>query len=162
MILNVGNRPKGDHGGQANDTARNAERHGFFVVNTMGVAMAERMNGCAAAFEPGESEAEAVGFTLAPCPGTDVPRIVEAPASFACRTHRVETIGSNRIVFGEVLHGSFRTGLVDSKTWHVDIDAFSPLGRMGGAGAYTRTDDRIEMPRPTPEEARRLGGAGRS
>ena len=160
VILNVGDRPEGDHGGQAKDTARNAERHGSFVVNTVDVAMAERMNGCAAAFPPAESEAEAVGFTLAPCPGTDVPRVAEAPASLACRTHRIEKIGNNRLILSEVLHGAFRDGLIDTDDWHVDVAAFTPLGRMGGAGGYTRTTDRLEMKRPSVEEARRLGAGG--
>ncbi|BAM04938.1 flavin reductase family protein [Phycisphaera mikurensis] len=160
VILNVGDRPEDDHGGVAKDTARNAERHGFFVVNAVDAGMAERMNGCAASFPPGESEAEAVGFTLAACPGTDVPRIAEAPASFACRTHRVEAIGGNRLVLGEVLHGSFREGLVDPESWRVDPDAFTPLGRLGGAGGYTRCGDRLEMKRPSVEEARRLGSGG--
>ena len=155
LILSVGDRPEGG----AKDTAVNAEQHGTFVVNTVDEAMAARMNGCSAAFPPGEGEAEAVGFTLAEMPGTDVPRIAEAPASFACRTHRVEMIGNNRLVIGEVLAGSFREGLVDAEDWHVDVDAFSPLGRMANPAWYTRTADRFELPRPSVEEARELGGA---
>ena len=157
VVLNVGNRPADDHGGRAKDTAVNAERHGSFVVNTVDEAMAERMNGCAAAFPPGEGEAEAVGFTLAACPGTDVPRVAEAPASLACRTHRVEEIGNNRLVVGEVLGGVFRDGLVDPESLRVDVGAFAPLGRLGGAGGYARMTDRLEMARPSVEEARRLG-----
>lgn len=162
VILNVGNRPKneeGGWGGRAKDTAENAERHGFFVVNTVDVAMADRMNACAAAFPPGESEAAAVGFTLEPCPGTEVPRIAEAPASLACRTHRVETIGSNRLLLGEVLAARFRPGLVEPESLRADLEAFEPLGRMGGAGGYARTRERFERLRPTVEEARELGAS---
>ncbi|MEM6394646.1 MAG: flavin reductase family protein, partial [Planctomycetota bacterium] len=119
VILSVGNRgadvPK--------DTAANIEATGVFVVNLVDEPMAGRMHASSADFPPGVNELEAVGFTAGPCAGTEVPRIVESPASFACRLHNVQHIGNNRVILGEVLAATVRAGLVDGQTWRVDGEA---------------------------------------
>ena len=151
VILNVGDRPEGG----PKDTAANVSAGGRFVVNLVDEPIAVRMNAAAIDFPPGTDELAAVGLTAAACPGTDVPRVAESPASLACREHSTQRIGGNRIILGEVTAMHCRDGLVDPETLRVDLDALTMVGRMASPGWYARTTDRFELPRETYEEWRR-------
>ncbi len=150
VILAVGNRPEGG----PKDTAANIAARGEFVVNLVDEAIAERMNAASVDFPAGMSEPEQVGLPLGPCAGTTVPRIAESPASFACRHHATQHVGTNRIVLGEILAATFRDGLVDPSNFHVDLGALHMVGRMASPGWYTKTHDQFELPRPSYEEWR--------
>ena len=52
------------------------------------------------------------------------------------------------MVIGEVVMMHFRDGIVDPDKLHVDAARLGALGRMEGAGMYTRTTDRFMMARP--------------
>ena len=151
VILSVGDRAPGT----PKDTAANLEARGAFVVNLVDEPIAGRMNAAAIDFPPGVDELAAVGLTAAPCPGTDVPRVAESPASLACRHHGTQQIGGNRIVLGEVTAMHCRDGLVDPDTLRVDLAALSMVGRMASPGWYARTRDQFELPRETYEDWRR-------
>lgn len=150
VILSVGDRSEG----LPKDTASNIAERGEFVVNLVDEGIAERMNATSVDFPGGMSEPEQVGLPLGPCAGTDVPRIAESPASFACRHHSTQHVGGNRIVLGEILAGTFRDGLVDPDNFHVDLDALQMVGRMASPGWYTKTHEQFELPRPSYDEWR--------
>jgi flavin reductase (DIM6/NTAB) family NADH-FMN oxidoreductase RutF len=145
VILNVADRTDAS----PKDSAANAQTAGRFVVNLVDEAMAERMNAASADYPPGVSEPAAVGLATEACPGSDVPRLAESPASFACDLHSIQMIGLNRLVIGEVTHAAVREGIVDVAKLHVDVEQLQMVGRMSPPGWYCRTTDRFELDRPT-------------
>ena len=134
--------------GTPKDTPRNLRRTGAFVINVVSEAIAEAMHASSAGYPAGASETDALGLATAPLPGTDVPRIAEAPAALACREHTTLHIGETRVVLGVVEHLFVRDDLVDPERWRIDQAALRPVGRLGG-GLYTRTRDAFDLgPRP--------------
>ena len=134
--------------GAPKDTPRNIRRTGAFVINVVSEAVAAAMHASSAAYPPGASEPDALGLATVRMPGTDVPRIADAPAALACREHTTLHVGETRVVLGVVEHLTLRDDLVDPERWRVDQDALRPVGRLGG-GLYTRTRDHLDLgPRP--------------
>lgn len=138
--------------GSPKDTAHNVRATGEFVINLVDENLAAQMNISAADFPPGQSEVEAAGLELAPSVHVRVPRIANSPAQLECREHCTIEIGKTRVVLGEVLHLRIRDDLVDAERFYVLGDKMNLIGRMHGAGGYTRTRDYFEMPRMTYEE----------
>lgn len=125
--------------GNPKDTARNIESSGEFVVNLVNEETGEAMNVTAMEFPHGVSELTEAGLTAAPSVKVAVPRIAEAPAHLECRLAQIVTMGTNRIVLGEVVH----VGLREGET----LESLRLIARTGGGGGYARTNDRFEMPR---------------
>ncbi|HEX8550827.1 MAG TPA: flavin reductase family protein [Abditibacteriaceae bacterium] len=134
------------------DTAHNIKRAGEFVVNLVDENMADAMNICATHFPTGESEVEAAKLELAPSQQIQTPRLATAPASFECCEHSRLEIGRNRIIIGEVLGLHIRDDLLNTEKLYVDTSGLHLIGRMGGAGGYTRTRDSFEIPRLSYEQ----------
>ena len=136
VVLGLQARPDG----APKDTARNVRDTGEFVVNLVDEALAERMNVCAVDFPPEESEIDAAGLTLVPSSAVAPARIEEAPVAFECKVKVVLAFNAKRdLVVGEVLHVHARPGIVEPKTFRVDIDAYRPIGRLfGNYYAYQR------------------------
>ena len=134
-------------GAAGKDTGRNIRASGEFVVNLVSRSMAEAMNICATDFPPDQSEVEAAGLQTAPARRVAIPRLVASPVSLECREHTTLLIGRNRIVIGEVLGMWIDDEFVDDKNFHVETGALQLIGRMGGAGGYTETQQPFEIPR---------------
>lgn len=148
VVIGVGNREPGC----PKDTARNIGETHEFVVNLVDEAIAQAMNVCAVDFPYGMSEMTAAGFTPAACAKVKVPRIAEAPASLECtHLHNLE-FGTTRIVIGECVFLHLRDGLVDPATLRIKGKGLQNIGRLHGAGWYTRTEDQFEMPRMSYEQ----------
>lgn len=151
LVLGIEGNKRGD-GHPHKDTAGNIRRSGEFVVNLVSHAMVEPMIVCAIDFPDGESEVAAAGLTTLPSKQIAVPRIAESPVSFECRLYSHMDLPFDRtIVTGEILHLHVQDDAIDEKL-HVDADALDLVGRMHGAGWYTRTRDRFEAPRMTVAE----------
>lgn len=134
--------------GTPKDTPRNIRRHGRFVISVVNEEVAPAMHASSALYPPGVSEVTALELATAPMPGTDVPRLADAPAALACREHMTMHIGETRVVLGVVEHLFVRDELVDSERWRIDQEALRPVGRLGG-GLYCRTRDHLNLgPRP--------------
>lgn len=145
---------KRDDGKPHKDTARNIIARGEFVVNLVSHAMALPMVASAIDFPEGVSEFEEAGFTPRVSKQIAVPGIAESPVSFECRLFSTVSLPFNRsLVTGEIVHLHVADNAIDSKL-HVDADKLDLIGRMHGAGWYTRTRDRFEIPRMTPAEWR--------
>ena len=132
------------------DTARNILDTGEFVVNLVPEDLAAEMNQTCIDAPAGVSEMELAGLQSAPSTHIDPPRIVKAPVSFECRTHTVvDTSPQNAIVIGEVIavHVADRF-VIDAERCHIDTPAIGLIGRLHGAGWYTRTQDMFQMDRP--------------
>jgi flavin reductase (DIM6/NTAB) family NADH-FMN oxidoreductase RutF len=145
---------KRDDGKPHKDTARNILTRGEFVVNLVSHAIALPMVASAIDFPEGVSEFAEAGFTPRVSKQIAVPGIAESPVSFECRLFNTVPLPFNRsLVTGEIVHLHVADHAIDDKL-HVDPDALDLIGRMHGAGWYTRTRDRFEIPRMTPEEWR--------
>jgi flavin reductase (DIM6/NTAB) family NADH-FMN oxidoreductase RutF len=141
-------RPDTPHApGEIKDTSLNVARTKEFVVNLVDENMAEAMNICATDFPHDISEIDAAGLKLESSHLIQTPRLAASPASFECREHTRLEIGNNRILIGEVLGLSIRDELLNTQKLYVDTNALHLIGRMGGAGGYTRTREHFEIPR---------------
>ncbi|MFN9913492.1 MAG: flavin reductase, partial [Pirellulaceae bacterium] len=85
-----------------------------------------------------------------PSTWVEPPRITGCPAALECILEQRLTIGHNRIVLGRVL-GAFVADdkLEDAAKFQVASAALRLIGRMGGWGGYTRTQDVFQLPRQT-------------
>jgi flavin reductase (DIM6/NTAB) family NADH-FMN oxidoreductase RutF len=135
------------------DTARNILDSGEFVINLVTEALADQMNlTCMNA--PAElSEIEIAGLGTTPASQVAPPLIAEAPVSLECRTHTVVTTGQHQaIVVGQVLaiHVADRY-VLDAERGHIDSPGLALIGRIHGAGWYSRSGDQFQLTRPTFE-----------
>lgn len=135
--------------GEVKDTLRNIIDRNEFVVNMVDEALADRMVLCGTDYPAGISEAQAVGFDLAPSNHVAVPRIADAPISWECRLYKILDFSKNRsIVFGEIIAMHFQDELFDEERLRVRVDRFMPYGRLGGPN-YVRSTDRVQLRVPT-------------
>lgn len=136
--------------GQIKDTGRNIERLPEFVVHIVDESVKEKMNICSADFAHGVSEIDFAGFRTAPSVKVRPPRLIECPAQFECRLIDIVKVGRrpNHIVIGEVVMMHYRDGIVDGAKHYVDAGKLAPIGRLEGAGMYTRVTDRFRMDKP--------------
>lgn len=135
---------------QVKDTGRNIEFLPEFVVHIVDEGVKDKMNICSADFPPDQSEVDFAGFLTAPSTLVKPPRLIECPAQFECRLIDIINVGKrpNRIVIGEVVMMHYREGIVDPEKFYVDAGKLAPIGRLEGAGMYTRVTDRFKLERP--------------
>lgn len=142
----------GEERDEFKDTMANIEAVGEFTVCMVSEETAEAMNVTGADYPPGVDEIAQAGLTTAPSARIRVPRIAESPVALECRVFQVIPIGGHRLVLGEVLAVHVRDGcMLDAARFYVDTPKLNLVGRMHGGGWYTRTTDRFDMPRVTPE-----------
>ena len=146
--------------GALKDTVRNIQALPEFVVHIVDESVKEKMNICSADFPHGTSEIDFAGFRTEPSVKVRPPRLVECPAQFECRLMQIIPLGRrpNLMVIGEVVMMHYRDGIVDPDKLHVDAGRLGALGRMEGAGMYTRTTDRFMMARPDIPGVRATSG----
>ena len=139
-------------GDSGKDTGRNIAALGEFVVNLVDFSMADAMNICAINFPAGQSETEIARLETAPASLVKVPRLLASPVSLECREHTTLRIGNNRVVIGEVVGAWIKDEFVDGRNFYVDTVALDLIGRMGGAGGYTKTQQPFEIARVSYDE----------
>jgi flavin reductase (DIM6/NTAB) family NADH-FMN oxidoreductase RutF len=76
------------------------------------------------------------------------PRVAESPVHLECQEISTQEIGGNRLILGEVVHGSVDDRFVDRETNRILTEQLRPVGRMHGRAGYTRTRDLFEIARP--------------
>lgn len=134
--------------GEKKDTLKNIIARGEFVVNMVDEAIIEKAVLCGTDFPAHVSEAEAIGFTLAASTSIAVPRIAESPISWECKLFKIVDFSQQRsIVFGEIVAMVFRDDLLDTERLRVNVEAFKPVGRLGGPN-YCTTGERMRFPVP--------------
>jgi flavin reductase (DIM6/NTAB) family NADH-FMN oxidoreductase RutF len=135
------------------DTADNIRRTGEFVVNLVPESAIHGMNTTAIDFPPGVDELAEAGLTKAPSAKIKPPRIAESPVALECVTFQLIPAGRHTIVLGRVVAVHINDDCVlDAAKCYVDTPKLGLVGRMHGRGWYTRTTDRIEVPRISVEE----------
>jgi flavin reductase (DIM6/NTAB) family NADH-FMN oxidoreductase RutF len=140
----------GDHPDRPKDTAINIERTKQFVVNLVPEELGPAMSDSATDYPPAVSEVAVLGLGTTPSTWVEPPRITGCPAALECVLEQRLTIGHNRIILGRVL-GAFVADdkLEDAAKFQVASAALHLIGRMGGLGGYTRTQDVFQLPRQT-------------
>jgi flavin reductase (DIM6/NTAB) family NADH-FMN oxidoreductase RutF len=142
--------------GSRKDTLRNIETVREFVVNVVSEEFAEQMNICSAEFPPEVDEFAMSGLTPIPSDLVKPPRVKESHINMECRLLQIVDVSvkplGGSIVLGEVLRFHIDDALFEN--FKIDPGKLHAIGRMGGPN-YTRTTDRIEMPRPKTGEVSR-------
>jgi flavin reductase (DIM6/NTAB) family NADH-FMN oxidoreductase RutF len=145
VAFGIGGRGPGD----VKDTGGNIRRTGQFVVNLCSYKLAEPMNITAIDFPKHVDELKEAGLTTAPSLHVKPPRIAEAPVSMECERLVIVDVGTDRaVVLGKVLAIYVQDDCVlDKDRCYIDTPKLDLIGRMHGAGWYSRVTDRFEMPR---------------
>ena len=123
------------------DTVRNIEQTGEFVWNLATRPLAEAMNQTCANAPPEVSEFELAGLTPAASRLVSVPRVLESPVSFECRsTQIVQLEGADGakvptwLVLGEVVAVHIAQRLLKNGVY--DTAGAEHILRGGGPGDY--------------------------
>jgi flavin reductase (DIM6/NTAB) family NADH-FMN oxidoreductase RutF len=145
ICIGIGGRKPGD----IKDTGNNIRATGQFVVNLVSAATAEQMNITAIDFGPEVNEIAEAGLTTLPSHHVKPPRIAESPVALECERLQIVDLNTDRaIVMGRVLAIHVRDDAVmDRERCYIDTPALDLVGRMHGAGWYTKTTERFEMKR---------------
>ncbi len=144
--------------GRPKDTRRNIRDTGQFVVNLVSEEVRERMNITAIEFERRVSEPREAGLATVASLHVKPPRIAESPVSMECELMQIVELGKESgLVLGRILAMHVRDDMVlDPVKHHIDTPGLKLIGRMHGAGWYTRTSDLFKMDR-IPRDAWELG-----
>ena len=145
VAFGIGGRSPGD----VKDTGGNIRRTGQFVVNLVSHRLAEQMNITAIDFAKEVDELAEAGLTRAASVRVKPPRIAEAPVSMECERLVIVDVGIDRaVVLGTVVAMHVQDDCVmDKDRCYIDTPKLDLIGRMHGAGWYSRVTDRFEMPR---------------
>ncbi len=135
--------------GQEKDTIRNLRHCPEFVVHIPDMALAARMNACAASFPEDVDEIAIANFVTAPSVRVAPPRLAEFPVQFECRVAETLKLGTrpHTAVIGEIVHMHVRDGIV-SDGFRVSGTALDAIGRISGQGEYVRLTDTFFMKQP--------------
>jgi flavin reductase (DIM6/NTAB) family NADH-FMN oxidoreductase RutF len=149
VAIGIGGRAPGDQ----KDTGNNIRHTGEFVVNLVNYASAEAMNITAIDFPPDVSEITEAGLHTLPSVKVKPPRIAESPVAMECERMMTLEISTERaLVLGRVVAMHIADeAVMDADRCYIDTPKLDLIGRMHGAGWYSRTTDRFEMPRIRPE-----------
>ena len=151
VVVGFGAGPRPE--GALKDTADNIRRTGEFVVNLVPESAIHGMNATAIDFPPGVDELAEAGLTKLASAKIRPPRIAESPVALECVTFQLIPAGRHTIVLGRVVAMHINDDcMLDAAKFYVDTPKLGLVGRMHGRGWYTRTNDRIEVPRLTVAE----------
>jgi flavin reductase (DIM6/NTAB) family NADH-FMN oxidoreductase RutF len=151
VVVGIGCGPRPE--GAAKDTLANIKATGEFVVNLVPERLVQQMNITAIDFDAGVEELSEAGLTTSPSAKVRVPRIAESPVALECVTFQLIPAGKHTIVLGRVVGLHIADDCVlDAEKFYVDTPKLDLVGRMHGRGWYTRTRDRLEVPRIGVEE----------
>jgi flavin reductase (DIM6/NTAB) family NADH-FMN oxidoreductase RutF len=149
VAIGVGNRPDG----APKDTMANIAATGEFTICLVPETALAAMNVTAADFAPAEDEVAQAGLTTIASTRVRPPRLAESPVAMECTLFQIVPIGGHSLVLGQVraMHIA-DAAVMDPAKCYIDSPALGLVGRMHGAGSYTRTADRIEVKRVSAAE----------
>lgn len=135
--------------GEPKDTLRNIRETKEFVISVVTFDLLEPMNLTSGEYGATVNEFELAKLTPVASISVRPPRVGESPVSFECKVYQIlefsRAPSGGALVIGEIvaIHMDDKHLKDDS----VDRNSLDLIGRMGGI-QYTRTRDRIELPRP--------------
>jgi flavin reductase (DIM6/NTAB) family NADH-FMN oxidoreductase RutF len=135
--------------GAPKDTLRNIRETKEFVISIVTFDLLEAMNLTSGEYDASINEFELAKLTPAPSHIVRPSRVGESPVSFECKLYQILEFspdpGGGVLIIGEIV--SIHISEAYLKEGRVDRNSLDLIGRMGGI-QYTRTRDRIELPRP--------------
>lgn len=135
--------------GEPKDTLRNIRETKEFVISVVTHDLLEPMNVTSGEYHASVNEFELAKLTPSPSQLVRPPRVGESPVSFECKLYQILEFspapGGGALVIGEIV--AIHIDDKHLKDGRVDRNSLDLIGRMGGT-QYTRTRDRIELPRP--------------
>jgi flavin reductase (DIM6/NTAB) family NADH-FMN oxidoreductase RutF len=147
--FSCGPRPEGTDA-PAKDTLANIRATGQFVVCLVDEASAQAMSDTAIDFPPEMDELAELGLATEPSLHIRTPRIAQSPVAMECETFQLVPVGVHTLVLGRVLAMHVRDdGVLNAEKYYIDTPRLNLVGRMHGRGWYTRTTDRVDIPRKT-------------
>ncbi len=150
-VVGIGCGPR--PAGVLKDTLANIKATGQFTVCLVPQRLMQQMVVTAADFPPGQDELAEAGLATAPSSKVKPPRIAESPVALECEIFQLVPAGHHTIVLGKVLAMHVVDEAVENEAKrYIDTPKLDLVGRMHGRGWYTRTTDRVEVPRITPEQ----------
>lgn len=117
--------------GEPKDTLSNIEATGEFVVNLVSEPSLEAMNQSSAELPAGVSEIEAGSLATFPAERVSPPCLADS-VNFECRLLQTAPIGSNVVVFGDILVAHAREDCLDERNV-VDPNKLRPVARLGAS-----------------------------
>ncbi len=147
--LRAPQEPSTASNGEAKDTLRNIRETKEFVIGVVTYDLLEPMNLTSGEYGATVNEFELAKLTPAPSKVVRPPRVGESPVSFECKLYQILEFSSapagGALVIGEIV--AIHIDDAHLKDERVDRNSLDLIGRMGGI-QYTRTRDRVELPRP--------------
>jgi flavin reductase (DIM6/NTAB) family NADH-FMN oxidoreductase RutF len=135
--------------GEPKDTLRNIRQTKEFVISVVTFDLLEPMNRTSGEYDAGVNEFTLAKLTPAPSQVVRPPRVGESPVSFECKLYQILDFspdpGGGALVIGEIV--AIHIDDAHLQDGRVDRNSLDLVGRMGGI-QYTRTRDRVELPRP--------------
>jgi flavin reductase (DIM6/NTAB) family NADH-FMN oxidoreductase RutF len=144
------------HHGRLKDTAANILATREFVVHLVGESQLAAMNATCTDAPPEVDEAMLAGLTMEPSQLVAPPSIAGAPARFECRLFQhVDAAPETVILIGEVVAMEIADAFLDTERLRPDPYAMGLIGRVTGAGTYTRIAPDLTAERPVwaPQDA---------
>lgn len=112
------------------DTLRNVEDTGEFVVSVAPRALMSEINATGTTFPRETSEFDAAGLSREPSATVAPPRVAESPAAMECRLVRTIPVGDSTIVLGEVTHIAIDPRVLERG--RAGAGLLDPAARLGG------------------------------
>jgi flavin reductase (DIM6/NTAB) family NADH-FMN oxidoreductase RutF len=113
------------------------EKTGEFTVNIPPTSLAAAVDYCGITNGKESDKFAAAGLTLLPSSAIDTPIIQECPFNLECRVRDEITIGSYRVIIGEIVEAhADEAVLVDPEDDIVDMDRLDPLVYCAGVREY--------------------------
>lgn len=136
--------------GQKKDTLLNIERTGEFVIASASEEMADKVNACAAALPPGESEFAHSGLTPESAETVTPFLVKESPTNLECELVEIRAYGdqggAGHLVVGRIKRIHLDTNVLNDQG-QIRPEALRAVGRMG-TDLWVKTRDTFPMPRP--------------
>ena len=146
--LRAPQEPTTSHG-EPKDTLRNIRETKEFVISIVTFDLLEPMNRTSGEYDASVNEFGLAKLTPVPSQLVRPPRVGASPVSFECKLYQILEFSpapsGGVLVIGEIV--AIHIDDAHLKEGRLDRNSLDLIGRMGGI-QYTRTRDRIELPRP--------------
>ncbi|MDQ4114295.1 MAG: flavin reductase family protein [Actinomycetota bacterium] len=135
VLISIGQRPSDPI--RPKDTLINLRTTGEMVVNIPALEQLEAV--ALSSRETEDDEFALAGLTTVPSQRVEPATIAGAIAALECHIVAEHTVGTDVVVYGEVIAASLRTGLTDT-AFHIDTPTQGFLGRLAGPYFTTVTE----------------------
>lgn len=117
---------------------------GSFTVNVPTASMAAVVDYCGLVSGRAHDKLAATGLTLTASAVVDAPIIEECPFNLECRVTAEHTVGSYRVILGEIVEAhADEAVLVDEAGTLVDVEKLDPLVYIAGSREYRRLGEKV-------------------